>query len=78
MPTDPQQAGLSIGDPDAAAAQARTDLSRRLGSLERQPTVQVGGGPPVKAVRDGTLYVDSTGLKLYVRVGGTWKSTTLT
>lgn len=77
MPTDPQHAGMTIGDPAATTQQAVADLQRRSASLERQATVQVGSGIPVKQVRDGTLYVDGTGLRLYVRVGGAWKSTAL-
>lgn len=75
MPVDPQH--LVIGDPAAAAVQAQADNGRRIDALERTPTVQVGSGAPSNTCRDGTLYVDVPGLKLYVRVGGAWKSTTL-
>ena len=40
-------------------------------------TTQAGPGPPTGQVQDGTLYVDTSGGKLYVRVRGRWLSVTL-
>lgn len=75
MPTDPQLAGVSIGNPDMAAAQALRDLTQRIAALERQSTVQVGSGAPTSTPRNGTLYIDTASSKLYARIGGAWKST---
>jgi hypothetical protein len=50
------------------------DLKKRQEVLERTPTVQTGSGPPTQPARDGTLYIDITGSKIYARAAGTWKS----
>jgi hypothetical protein len=44
-----------------------------------QATVQTTGQPPTSTPLDGTIVVDQSGNgKLWVRINGTWKSTTLT
>lgn len=84
MPTDPRLNSLvgyvqqsMVGDASAAAtAMLRQDLSdarQRIAALERSATVQVGAGAPTQPARDGTLYVDSTNLRLYVRVSSSWR-----
>ncbi len=65
-------------DPKAGAADRLADITRRLERLEAgNPTIQVVTGTPLTAPRDGTPAVD-TDLKFWVRVGGTWRFTTLT
>lgn len=80
MPSsDPRLAfAANLGDPQAVLARNDAALEERIETLERnRPTVQVGNGVPVTSPRDGTLYVDFTAMRLYVRVGGAWKYTVL-
>jgi hypothetical protein len=41
------------------------------------PRIPRCAGPPTGAAADGTLVIDETNLRLYVRVGAAWKSTLL-
>lgn len=58
-------------------ARAITDLSNRIAALERTRTIPTGSGAPTTAPADGAQYGDETNLKLYVRLGGAWKSVTV-
>jgi hypothetical protein len=49
------------------------NLERQLAASPSQPVVQVGAGPPTLAARDGTFYIDSTNLRLYIRVNSAWR-----
>jgi hypothetical protein len=72
--------------PDAnPAAGALGILASRIGDLEAQvavlqrthtdPIVMTGSGAPVfTPPKDGTLYVDVTSSRLYVRSASVWKS----
>lgn len=70
MPVDPRHA--ATGDVNLTRAQQHADTNRRIDALERQPRVQAGNGPPTNDCRDGTLYVDTAQLRLYVHAGGAW------
>jgi hypothetical protein len=64
---------------DGRHADRLAELERRVVALERgNPTISVGAGAPSSAPRDGAPYVDSATPRLYLRVGGTWRYTTLT
>lgn len=75
MAVDPRFDGVTVaqGDPVAVLSQQVRDLRRDLASLQRVATVQVSAGPPSQAARDGTLVVDTTNHRLYVRDSGTWR-----
>lgn len=79
-PVDPRLGGVVLGitDPSLAALatlrQEVADLRREVRDLRSAATVQVGAGAPTQAARDGTLYVDTTGSRLYARTLGVWKS----
>jgi hypothetical protein len=60
-------------DPDRRRVEKTGDLEARVAALERSPVVQSGAGAPTSAPRDGTLYVDTTAHRLYVRDSGTWR-----
>jgi hypothetical protein len=49
------------------------NLERVVGALLRTPNVQVIAGPPTVPARDGTMAIDSTNLRLYVRVASAWR-----
>lgn len=77
MGIDPAQ-GFAL-DPETRAAERIAELERRLSRLENgAPTIQVGAGAPTLAPRDGTPYADASTVRLYLRVGGAWRYTTLT
>jgi hypothetical protein len=67
-----------VANQQAQIASQFADLKRRVAALEKIARVQTGSGPPSLAVRDGTMYVDVTNSRLYVRSGSTWKSAALT
>lgn len=76
MPADPAQ-GFSL-DEAGRTADRLADLERRLARLETgSPVVQASTGAPTTAPRDGTLYVDTAALRLYVRRGGAWGFTAI-
>lgn len=78
MPMDPRLAAVTAmsKDPNVQLAQRVKDLERRLEALDRGGRrTYVGAGAPTQVVPDGALYVDTVGIRLYVRVGGAWKST---
>lgn len=88
MPTDPRLNSLvgyvqqsMTGDASAAAtAMLRQDLNdarARIAAKEREASVQTGSGAPTQPARDGTLYVDTTASRLYVRTLSAWKSVLL-
>lgn len=52
-------------------------LESRVSALERSP-IKVAAGTPTDAVADGHLRGDSSANRLWLRVGGTWRYTTLT
>lgn len=70
MPLDPAQ-GFAL-DPQQSTADQLAELRRRVDSLERQPTVQETAGMPTTTGRNGTLGVDTTAPKLWLRREGTW------
>jgi hypothetical protein len=79
VPADPRLGAAALGVEDPVQ-RIIAGLSARIASLEAQvrtlqttPTVQVNAGAPTNAARDGTLCVDSTNLRLYVRVGNAWR-----
>lgn len=77
MTVDPA-AGFAL-DQTGRSAERLNDLERRLAALERgSPTVQTGAGVPSSSPRSGTPYVDETTPRLYLRVAGVWRYTTLT
>lgn len=71
MPNGTGQGPLAALNHDVAA------LQRRVDALERahvDPIVMRGAGPPTFAApQDGTLYIDSTNLRLYARVNSAWR-----
>lgn len=83
MPADPridallQFATTSLGagqtDETAILRQRIDQLERVVASLLRTPMVQVVAGAPTQTVRDGTLAIDSTNLRLYARINGNWR-----
>lgn len=76
MPIDPAQ-GIPL-DPAQRSADRMAELERRVGRLEGSPTIQAAGGAPTTAPRDGTPYVDTTAVRLYLRVNGAWRYVALT
>jgi len=76
MPLDPAQ-GFAL---DTAGRQAErlADLERRVRAIEGGATILAGVGAPTLAARDGTLYVATDLLRLYVRATGVWRYTGLT
>lgn len=77
MPIDP--AAPQPITPDARRADKLADLDRRVAALERaHPVIQVLPGAPTTAPRDGTPAVDSSAVRLWVRVNGGWHFVTLT
>lgn len=81
MSIDPRLDALHMasGNPTAGLQQRIANIHHRLDALERAATVQVTDGTPGNNdVRDGTLCVASTSLRLYVRVNGAWKFAPLT
>lgn len=65
--------------PAERQADELADLRRGQRRAEAStPAVQVGAGAPTSAPRDGTLYVDMTAARLYVRAGGAWRYVALT
>lgn len=54
------------------------DIERRLSAIERGPAVQIQAGAPSAAVRDGALIGDTTNVRLWLRLNGVWRYTTLT
>lgn len=79
MPADPRLGAAALGVDDPVQ-RIIAGLSARIAYLESQvralqttPTVQVNAGPPTNAARDGTLCVDQTNHRLYVRDSGTWR-----
>jgi hypothetical protein len=84
MPTDPRLNSLVgyvqnslTGDAQSASVamlrQELADVRQRASALERSATVQSGAGAPTQASRDGTLYIDQSNLRLYLRVNATWR-----
>lgn len=84
MPVDPRLNSLvqftqaaATGDSQSGVIgmlrQELADQSRRLAALERAATIQPGAGPPTQAARDGTPYIDTTNLRLYVRINSAWR-----
>jgi hypothetical protein len=81
VPADPRLAAAAQGaqDPQSSlTAQRLADLERRVAVLERTATIQTGSGAPTNAARDGTLYVDTTNSRLYVRSSSAWKFVAVT
>jgi hypothetical protein len=80
MPVDPRLGALAVGtgDPLAQVGQDLADLRRRLDMIERLAKVQTGSGAPTMATRDGSLYIDVTNSRLYVRAASTWKFVAVT
>lgn len=77
MPIDP--AAPLPTTPDARRADKLAELERRVAALERaHPVIQVLPGAPTTAPRDGTPAVDSSAVRLWVRVNGGWHFVTLT
>lgn len=77
MPIDPAAPFATTQEEKTAATLA--DLRRRLEALEHgHPTIQVGTGAPTSTPRDGAPYVDAAAPRLYLRVAGAWRYTTLT
>lgn len=70
--------GVGPTDETAQLRQRIDNLERILAAVLRTPNVQTGSGPPpAGAMRDGTLYLDTTNSRLYGRSAGTNKSTLL-
>ena len=84
MALDPRlgAASLGIADPTEARFAAVTarisGLESQLRALQTTATVQASSGAPTSAARDGTLYVDITATRLYVRANGVWRYAALT
>lgn len=80
MPLDPHLAKIGQAGPfEQRALQKLADLENRIRSLESsKPGIQQIAGTPTTVARNGTAVVDSTAIKLWLRVGGTWRFTTLT
>jgi len=77
------QYAMTAASPGPADADAQLrlrveNLERLLAVVLRTPSVQTGSGAPTQIARDGTLYVDITGSRLYARSAGVWKSTAIT
>lgn len=87
MPADPRidslmQYSLSVlgqgpNDDNAALRQRVENVERLLVAVLRTPNVQLVSGTPTGAARDGTLAVDTSALKLWVRRNSAWVSATL-
>lgn len=89
MPTDPRLNSLVQFVQNAATGNSQAgvvgllrselgDQAQRIAALERSATVQPGAGAPTQAARDGTMYIDTTNSRLYVRSAGAWKFVAVT
>jgi hypothetical protein len=67
----PLSGDVVIGDGNTAATVLATTAT--AGFLR----LSTCAGTPTGAAVDGSIVIDTTGSKLWVRIGGTWKSTTL-
>ena len=67
-------------DPDVRLQQRVVALERRVRDLERASAMMpVNNGAPAGGEgRDGSMSVDQVGIKLWVKVFGAWRYTTLT
>lgn len=63
--------------PSAGVAVHVQELRRRVEALERAPTIRQVAADPVADARDGAAVVTATP-RLWLRVGGVWRYTTLT
>jgi hypothetical protein len=79
VPTDPRLTGVPAGVQDpllaqlVALQQRCADLQRQINDLRAAANVQTGSGAPTQPARDGTQYVDTTNLRLYIRANGNWR-----
>lgn len=79
MAQDPHLDILAKGRHDTRTANRIGDLERRVRTLEQgRATIQQIAGTPTTDPRDGTAAVDSVATKLWLRVNGSWRYTTLT
>lgn len=88
MPADPRldaliqysTSALGVGATDEIAQlrQRVETLERLVQVLLRTPGIPTIAGTPTSAARDGTPAADTTASKFWLRLGGVWKSVTLT
>jgi hypothetical protein len=69
--------GAGPTDELAQLRQQVADLRRVVEAVLRTPNVQLVSGTPTQAARDGTLALDTSALKLWVRRNSAWVSATL-
>lgn len=79
MPLDPR--ATESADPDLRDVARIVDIERRVRALERGAqamTLPLSAGAPTSTPRDGTAAVDTTNVRLYLRVNGAWRYVALT
>jgi hypothetical protein len=69
--------GAGPTDDSAVLRQRIENLERLVSVILRTPNVQLVSGTPTLAARDGTLALDTSALRLWVRRNSAWVSATL-